>query len=255
MRFLDAANGTITDNFFNNSRNVGFVWGFTPLVWNTTLIPGDNVVHGPTLGGNFWAAPDGQGFSEVHADRGDGICNDSYVINPENTDYLPLATPSDEIIARFSADPVSGVPPLTVRFSDLSSGYPDSWKWTFGDGTGSSEQSPVHTYTGIGRYTVTLEASGERGQDIVRRPAFVTVHRGKNAGPAGMLTVSSIPPNGSVFLDGSMFGYTPVKNAVVPAGTHQVVISRDGYQNWTRTAFVEQGQGTLIPTAVLRKGE
>lgn len=179
LQFLDPANGTITDNFFNNSRNVDFVWDSIPLVWNTTLAPGDNVVHGPNRGGNFWASPDGQGFSEVHADRGDGICNASSVINPENTDHLPLAIPSDEIIARFAIEPVSGVPPLTVRFSDLSIGYPDSWKWTFGDGSGSSEQSPVHTYTGIGRYTVTLEVSGEGGQGIIRKPACVTVHRGR----------------------------------------------------------------------------
>lgn len=254
LRFLDAANGTIFDNLFNNSLNVGFVWGSTPLVWNTTFTPGDNVVHGPTLGGNFWASPDGQGFSEVHADRGDGICNVSYVLNSNNSDYLPLAIPSEEIIARFSADPVSGVPPLTVRFSDLSSGYPDSWKWTFGDGTASSEQNPVHTYTGIGRFTVTLEASGEQSQDIVRKSAYITVHPGKNAGPAGMIMVNSTPPNGSVFLDGSMIGYTPLNNTVVPVGTYQVVITHDGYQNWSRTVFVRQGQSTLVPTAVLRKG-
>jgi len=253
LRFLDAANGTITDNLFNNSQNVGFVWDSTPLIWNTSLTPGDNVVHGPTLGGNFWASPDGQGFSETHADRGDGICNDSYVINAENCDHLPLAIPSDEIIASFTADQTSGMPPLTVRFSDLSSGSPESWRWTFGDGTGSSEQNPVHIYTGIGRYTVTLEVSGESGQDTVRKPASITVHREKNAGPAGMLMVNSIPPNGSVYLDGSMFGYTPLKNTVVPAGMHQVLITRDGYQNWSWTAFVRQGQSTLVPTAVLRK--
>ena len=143
--------------------------------------------------------------------------------------------------------------PLTVRFSDLSSGSPDSWKWTFGDGTGSSEQNPVHIYTGFGRYAVTLEVSGESGQDIVRKSACITVHRGKNAGPAGMLMVNSIPPNGSVFLDGSMIGSTPLNNALVPAGSHQVVITRDGYQNLSRTAFVRQGQSTLLPTAVLRK--
>lgn len=253
LRFLDVTNGTITDNFFNNSENVGFVWGSSPYVWNTTLTPGDNVVHGPNLGGNFWAAPDGQGFSQTHADRGDGICNASYTINTENIDHLPLAIPPDEIIASFTADQTSGVPPLTVRFSDLSSGFPESWKWTFGDGTSSSDQNPVHTYTGIGRYTVTLEASGENGQDTVRKPADITVHKGRNTGPAGVLMVNSTPHNGSVFLDGGMIGYTPLKNAVVPAGTHLVAITHDGYQSWSRTITVQQGQVTLIPAVQLQK--
>lgn len=177
LRFLDVLNGSITDNLFSNSQNVGFVWDSPPLVWNTTLTPGDNIVHGPNLGGNFWAAPDGQGFSETHADRGDGICNDSYLIHPDNIDHLPLAIPPDEIIADFSSDKISGVPPLTVRFSDLSTGSPDSWRWTFGDGTRSTARDPVHTYSGIGRYTVTLEAFGENGQGIIRKPAYITVHR------------------------------------------------------------------------------
>jgi len=143
--------------------------------------------------------------------------------------------------------------PLTVRFPDLSSGSPESWRWTFGDGTGSSDQNPVHIYTGIGRYTATLEVSGESGQDTVRKSACITVQRGKNAGPAGMLMVNSIPPNGSVFLDGSMIGSTPLNNALVPAGMHQVLITRDGFHNWSRAAFIRQGQNTLVPTAVLRK--
>ncbi|MDD1728368.1 MAG: right-handed parallel beta-helix repeat-containing protein [Methanospirillum sp.] len=253
LRFLDVSNGTITDNLFNNTENVRFVWGSSPLVWNTTLTPGDNVVHGPNLGGNFWAAPDGQGFSQTHADRGDGICNASYTIHDENIDHLPLAIPPDEMIVNFTADQTSGVPPLRVRFSDLSSGYPDSWRWRFGDGTGSSEQNPVHTYTGVGRYTVTLEAAGENGQGIHRKNACITVHQGRITGPAGVLMVSSTPENGSVLLDGVMNGYTPLENAVVPAGTHLVAITHDGYQDWSRTVTVQQGQVTLLPTVGLRK--
>ncbi len=55
---------------------------------------GENIVGGPYLGGNFWANPNGTGFSQTHpdADR-DGICDEPYVVNPEeaSTDALPLA--------------------------------------------------------------------------------------------------------------------------------------------------------------------
>ncbi|MBI1194066.1 MAG: T9SS type B sorting domain-containing protein [Bacteroidetes bacterium] len=51
----------------------------------------------------------------------------------------------------------SGTP---VVFTDTSvsteAGEIDSWSWTFGDGSGSNEQNPVHQYEDGGSYTVTL---------------------------------------------------------------------------------------------------
>lgn len=253
MRFLDAFNGTISDNYLKNSENVHFIWGSSPFVWNTTLTPGDNVVHGPNLGGNFWASPDGQGFSETHANRGDGICNATYSINHENVDYLPLAIPPDEMIVNFTANQTSGVPPLTVQFQDLSSYYPDSWNWTFGDGTGSSVQNPVHTYTGTGRYTVTLEAAGDDEQGIHRKTTFIEVHQGRVTGPNGVLMINSTPENGTVFVDGERIGSTPLERAGIPAGTHEITITHEGYMNWSQLVTVRQGQITLVPTARLRR--
>ncbi len=46
--------------------------------------------------------------------------------------------------------------PLMVAFTDLSTGNPTSWMWDFGDGTTSTDQNPIHTYTQTGNYTVTL---------------------------------------------------------------------------------------------------
>jgi len=46
--------------------------------------------------------------------------------------------------------------PILVQFTDLSTGLPDTWMWTFGDGTSSSEQNPVHAYPDPGSYDVCL---------------------------------------------------------------------------------------------------
>ncbi len=62
------------------------------------------------------------------------------------------------IVASFTADVTSGNTPLTVTFSDTSSGGPTSWMWNFGDGNTSPLQNPVHIYTVGGLYTVTLVA-------------------------------------------------------------------------------------------------
>ncbi|WP_407357025.1 PKD domain-containing protein [Methanolobus sp. WCC5] len=49
---------------------------------------------------------------------------------------------------------------LTVSFTDMSENA-TSWKWDFGDDTGSTEQNPVHTYAMNGSYLVTLTVYGD----------------------------------------------------------------------------------------------
>lgn len=60
----------------------------------------------------------------------------------------------------FSADPLDGLAPLTVSFTDQSTGIfmilPHSYYWEFGDGSTSTDQNPVHTYTAPGTYTVKM---------------------------------------------------------------------------------------------------
>ena len=68
--------------------------------------------------------------------------------------------------AAFSADPPSIAQPFTVRFLDRSTGPPTNWVWTFGDGSKSTEQNPLHSYSGPGIYTVILEAGNDAGTSI-----------------------------------------------------------------------------------------
>ncbi|WP_261597879.1 PKD domain-containing protein [Methanoculleus formosensis] len=75
--------------------------------------------------------------------------------------------------AAFSADVPSGPAPLTVRFTDASTGRPASWHWTFDDGGTSAAQNPVHTYTLPGNYTVTLSVDG--GRAVCTKPGFIKV--------------------------------------------------------------------------------
>lgn len=49
-----------------------------------------------------------------------------------------------------------------VKFNNTTTGA-TSWKWDFGDSTTSTEQSPVHTYKGKGKYVPTLYATSGDG--------------------------------------------------------------------------------------------
>lgn len=65
--------------------------------------------------------------------------------------------------ANGSATPKSGKVPLTVSFTDESTGVITSWLWDFKDGATSTEPSPEHTYTASGIYSVKLTVTGPGG--------------------------------------------------------------------------------------------
>jgi PKD repeat protein len=78
-------------------------------------------------------------------------------------------------VAQFSGSPRSGRAPLSVRFTDRSTGDVAAWAWDFGDGAGSSETSPTHLYVEPGTYTVSLAVSGPSGSDSEVKSAYITV--------------------------------------------------------------------------------
>ena len=69
-------------------------------------------------------------------------------------------------VANFTTNSTYGMIPLTIQFTDESEFEPTSWYWDFGDGNKSELQNPVHTYTEIDNYTVTLKASNDAGSNI-----------------------------------------------------------------------------------------
>lgn len=70
--------------------------------------------------------------------------------------YYPLRYPDEPFSAGFTMDTAEGEIPLTVRFTDMSTGNPDTWSWDFGTGNVSSLQNPEYTFTQTGLFTVTL---------------------------------------------------------------------------------------------------
>jgi len=155
----DSQNNNIFNNCFNNNENRAFGGMIHYNTWNVLKQPGPNIVGGKYLGGNYWAQPDGQGHSQKFGHNEDEFIINYYTVNGDsNIDYFPLW---NALNASFSTDPSppAGNVPLTVTFTDTSSGNPTCWLWDFGDGNSSSLQNPTHTYTADGSYTVTLTAS------------------------------------------------------------------------------------------------
>jgi PKD repeat protein len=78
-------------------------------------------------------------------------------------------------VADFTASPTEGYAPLTVQFTDRSSGAITGRSWAFGDGGSDTIPNPVHTYNNPGVYTVTLTVSGPGGSNTLTRPNYITV--------------------------------------------------------------------------------
>ena len=71
---------------------------------------------------------------------------------------VSCGTACDPLVAGFTANPPSGAPPLTVNFTNTSTGTgPFIYEWDFGDGSAASaEESPVHIYANPGTYNVFM---------------------------------------------------------------------------------------------------
>jgi len=78
--------------------------------------------------------------------------------------------------ADFTAEPVSGMAPLSVQFTDQSKGEIIGWAWDFGDGVTSVEQHPNHTYAKTGTYTVSLTVSNAAGSNTTSKVNLVTIY-------------------------------------------------------------------------------
>lgn len=90
-----------------------------------------------------------------------------------NLSVKHLGVPS--LAADFRAAPLSGNSPLSVVFTDNSSGSINSWQWDFGDSFTSTQQNPVHVYATAGSYTVKLTIKGSSGAVSTVRSNYITV--------------------------------------------------------------------------------
>jgi PKD repeat protein len=68
-------------------------------------------------------------------------------------------------VAAFAAHPTFGEAPLNVAFTDKSTGFITSYKWSFGDETYSNIKNPEHKYIKAGTYNVSLKASNAAGNN------------------------------------------------------------------------------------------
>ncbi|MBQ1695266.1 MAG: PKD domain-containing protein, partial [Bacteroidales bacterium] len=89
------------------------------------------------------------------------------------TSYITVTEPQqgEAPVADFSYVVSKQEEGFSVQFNDLSTNLPESWSWTFANGTpeSSTEQNPVVAFAEEGEYLISLVAENQYGRDSVAR--------------------------------------------------------------------------------------
>jgi len=137
--------------------------------------------------------------------------------------------------ANFSANPVRGRAPLTVRFTDTSAGEITNRFWSFGDGnsTNTTTTSLSHTYGIVGTYTVSLVVDGFGGVTTNTQANYISA-------------LSAPPPPAPTY---------NVEFTIAAPDAHIVALAGD-FNNWSMTArpMHKQPNGTWVTTEQLKAG-
>ncbi len=136
----------------------------------------------------------------------------------------------------FSASPTTTCSG-TVCFTDLSLNAPTGWLWQFGDGNTSFQQSPCHTYTVDGVYTIILTVSNGNGSNTDSIVSYVTVNT------ANQLSAAACTPATSAYCCG--YGILQVDFNTISNSTLDGV---EGYKDYscTNTTTVMEGISYLL---------
>ncbi|MFA6333135.1 MAG: PKD domain-containing protein, partial [Methanoregula sp.] len=163
---------------------------------------------------------------------------------------------SDDLVAKFAANPSSGKAPLAVAFTDRSTGSPSSWSWDFGDGITATEQYPSHTFTNAGSYDVNLTIT--RGTETASSIQTLNVGGVPNTDFVGAPT--QVNPNEKVqFTDQSTnaptawawdFGDTASSTLQNPSHVYQI----KGIYTVSLTARNANGKDTETKTSYINVG-
>ncbi|MDP3564681.1 MAG: PKD domain-containing protein, partial [Methanoregula sp.] len=142
-----------------NDTSAGFPTSWLWALGDGTNSTDQNPVHTYSSAGNFTVSlaatnPDGSNTTTI-------------------TDYI-IVFPVTPPVAAFTSNITAGKIPLVVAFTDASTGSPTGWNWTFGDGTTSSEQDPVHVFTTPGQFTVSLQVTNPDGSDTTTKAQFIS---------------------------------------------------------------------------------
>lgn len=144
-------------------------------------------------------------------------------------------------VAAFTASSFSSCV-STISFTDNSINIPQSWLWSFGDGTTSTLQNPTHTYSSNGVYNVQLVVTNTLGSDSMMQQVTI------NLPPAPVTNDVQVCLGDTAIVNTSVTGvaqWRNIANSIVNVGNAYAVPNVTSPQ----TFYVENLVGTPIEYA------
>ncbi|MBN1193797.1 MAG: DUF3344 domain-containing protein [Methanomicrobiaceae archaeon] len=250
--FVPSGNGPEGDLLFNGATLATSVWDFGSLSGPQVAVDSRDVTAYLQATGNEAGIRSTPGATPVMA-----VSHVFLVV--EYADAAPFAA--------FTADPASGDAPLTVQFTDQSTGTITGWGWDFdNDGmTDSTDENPSYIYNDPGSYTVKLTITGPGGSDeeegsiTVKEPAPVIDFSADTTSGARPLTVAftAINTGGQVdawawdFGDGQISDRQNPVHEYLDEGTYTVSLTATGpdyTDTKTKTDYVLVGDAIIEVT-------
>ncbi|MEO0898608.1 MAG: gliding motility-associated C-terminal domain-containing protein [Bacteroidota bacterium] len=176
-------NGNLTDSICLGNSTTLVVDGSQEYLWSTGSSV-NQIVVAPSATTTYWVVPR----------NNNGCSGDTLFIEVYVEDQIP--------IAEFTPDVTEGFIPLDVTFNNTSRGA-NTYTWNFGDGNGSDEASPTHSYLSAGEFTVSLTADNGFGCPDQISYSFINV-RGANV----IMPTSFTPNNDGVNDEFSLTAYS-----------------------------------------------
>ncbi len=156
------------------------------------------------------------------------------------------------IVALFDADVKQGPAPLTVSFTDLSTGSIDAWHWDLNgdDEPDTFVKNPQWTYEEPGWYSISLTVSGPQGTHVKHEVQYIQV---EPAGPWGTFSANVEPIEAAY--DGAQWSidngdtwHSAGEIIMLPAGEYTVIF-RDA-NGWptaqTQRVVLENGDEITV---------
>ena len=145
--------------------------------------------------------------------------------------HVNFSVPREGPVASFTANATAGAPPLSVQFTDTSTGTGiAAWAWDFNNDMiiDSTSRNPIYTYTSLGTYSVNLTVTGTYGKDSEVKTSFINI-------TAKVASNIGIYQNGAWYLDSN-------GNGAWDAGTDPAY--NFGAPGWTPLTGDWNGDGT-----------
>jgi PKD repeat protein len=185
------------------------------------------------------------------------VSNGSEASSLARAGYIVVNLPPPPVVA-FSGTPRAGTAPLTVQFTDASTGSPTAWDWNFGDGGTSITQNPGHTYTTYGNYTVNLTATNTGGSNMTSAPGYIRVCWGDNfddnaIGTSWTFVRGTWIESGGILSQTSTATADPIKaivsNSGASFGTSHVITAKVRINSWVEGADMSRGGVSLFTSS------